>query len=38
MLIIGIVIGTAGYWAYDKYFSKAESAVKADVSKFANKL
>lgn len=32
MLILGIVIGAGGYYAYDKFFNKAESAVQAKES------
>lgn len=38
MLILGIVVGTAGYWAYDKFFGEVEASVKSEAQKFAKKL
>jgi hypothetical protein len=36
--ILGIAVGAAGYYAYDKFFSKAEAAVKAEVVTLKKKL
>jgi hypothetical protein len=38
MLILGIAIGAAGYYAYDKFFNKAAAAVKAEVTTLRTKL
>jgi hypothetical protein len=38
ILAIGIAIGAAGYYAYDKFFNKAEAAVKGEIQDIKNKL
>ena len=37
-LIVGIVVGAGGYYAYDKFFNKAEVAIKTEVDKIKAKL